>query len=104
MTPEQMRDLLTTTAAAMQSQAAGAPIEADAVSGRVSRRESTDAAADLVRYFETLPLGDPRLVTVAQRFPRVDDWVRWAEDDLPDEGHVPAEGSAMLDWLHVATA
>lgn len=97
MTPQQMRMILVQFATAMHESAAGIPVEADPAAGPVSRQKGAAFGAALVRYFEELPLDDSRLVALAQRFPRVEDFMGWT-NTIPEE-RVPREGSRMINWL-----
>jgi hypothetical protein len=97
MTPQEMRVILVQFATAMHESAAGVPVEAGPAAGPLSRQKGAAIGAALVRYFEELPLADPRLVALAQRFPRVEDFTGWT-NTIPDE-RVPREGRRMIDWL-----
>ena len=63
----------------------------------MSRQKGAAFGAALVRYFEELPLDDPRLVALAQRLPRVEDFMGWT-NTIPKE-RVPRKGRRMIDWL-----
>ena len=97
MTPQEMRVILVQFATAMHESAAGVPVETGSAAGPVSRQKDAAFGAALARYFEELPLDDPRLVALAQRFPRVEDFMGWT-NTIPEE-RVPREGRRMINWL-----
>lgn len=97
MTPQQMRVILLQFATAMHESAAGVPVEAGPAADPVSGQQGAAFGAALVRYFEELPLDDPRLIALAQRFPRVEDFMGWT-NTIPEQ-RVPREGRRMIDWL-----
>lgn len=95
MTAEQTREMLVGTAKAVQQQLLAAPVEDDAPTGRIGRRESLEQAGRLVSYLEALPLDDPRLNAIAAN---VADLAAFTEL-IPGDGMVPVTGPEMMDYF-----